>query len=64
MDDGSKQGNGLHISVYAYSNENVDRLMFTLQDKFNLKCSSGCPQFNIENIKLGARDPQDPSIHP
>lgn len=39
MDDGSKQGSGLHLSVYAFSNEDVDRLMFTLQDKFNLKCS-------------------------
>ena len=39
MDDGSRQGDGLHISVYAFSNEDVDKLMFTLQDKFNLKCS-------------------------
>lgn len=39
MDDGSKQGNGLHISVYGFSNTDVDKLMFTLQDKFNLKCS-------------------------
>lgn len=37
MDDGSKQGKGLHISVYAFSN--VDKLMFVLQDKFNLRCS-------------------------
>lgn len=39
MDDRSKQGTGLHISVYAFSNSDVDKLMFTLQDKFNLKCS-------------------------
>jgi len=39
MDDGSRHGDGLHISVYAFSNEDVDKLMFTLQDKFNLKCS-------------------------
>lgn len=39
MDDGSKQGNVLHISVYAFTNEDVDKLMFTLQDKFNLRCS-------------------------
>ena len=39
MDDGSRQGKGLHISVYAFSNEDVDKLMFVLQDKFNLKCS-------------------------
>jgi len=39
MDDGSRQGSGLHISVYGFYNEDVDRLMFTLQDKFGLKCS-------------------------
>lgn len=39
MDDGSKHGSGLHISVYAFSNKDVDKLMFTLQDKFNIKCS-------------------------
>jgi LAGLIDADG DNA endonuclease family len=39
MDDGSRHGDGLHISVYAFSNKDVDKLMFTLQDKFNLKCS-------------------------
>lgn len=37
MDDGSKKGDGLHISVYAFSTTDVDKLMFTLQDKFNLK---------------------------
>lgn len=39
MDDGSRQGDGLHISVYTFFNKGVDKLMFTLQDKFNLKCS-------------------------
>jgi hypothetical protein len=39
MDDGSRQGLGLHISVYAFSSKDVDKLMFVLQDKFNLKCS-------------------------
>ncbi len=39
MDDGSGQGNGLHMSVYAFSNKDVNKLMFTLQDIFNLKCS-------------------------
>ena len=39
MDDGSKNGDGLHISVYAFSTTDVDKLMFTLQDKFNLKTS-------------------------
>ena len=37
--DGNKQGSGFHINVYAFSNSDVDKLMFTLQDKFNLKCS-------------------------
>ena len=39
MDDGSRHGAGLHISVYAFTNEDVDKLIFTLQDKFNMKCS-------------------------
>jgi hypothetical protein len=39
QDDGSRHGSGLHISVYAFTNEDVDKLMYTLQDKFNLKCS-------------------------
>jgi hypothetical protein len=46
MDDGSPQGNGLHISVYGFSTTDVDKLMFTLQDKFNLKCSI---HYNREN---------------
>ena len=29
MDDGSRQGDGLHISVYGFSNTDVDKLMFT-----------------------------------
>ena len=39
MDDGSKHGSGLRISVYAFTNQDVDKLMYTLQDKFKLKCS-------------------------
>jgi hypothetical protein len=39
MDDGSRHGVGLHISVYAFSSEDVDKLIFVLQDKFNLRCS-------------------------
>lgn len=39
IDDFSRQGDGLHISVYAFSNEDLDKLMLTLQNKFNLKCS-------------------------
>lgn len=37
MDDGSKQGDGLHISVYGF--KNIDKLLHTLENKFNLKCS-------------------------
>lgn len=32
-------GEGLHISLQAFSNEDVDKLIFTIQNKFNLKCS-------------------------
>ena len=39
MDDGSRHGDGLHISVYAFSETDVDKLMYTLQEKFKLKCS-------------------------
>jgi len=39
MDNGSRQGAGLYLSTYSFSNEDMDRLMFTLQDKFGLKCS-------------------------
>ena len=46
MDDGSRHGKGLHISVYAFSTEDVDKLMYTLQKKFNLKCSI---HFNRDN---------------
>lgn len=39
MDDGSRHGEGLHISAYGFSEEDIDRLLFVLQDKFKLKCS-------------------------
>lgn len=39
MDDGSKQGSGLHLNVYAFSSECVDRLINVLTNKFGLKCS-------------------------
>ena len=29
MDDGSKHGDGLHISVYAFNSADVDKLIFT-----------------------------------
>jgi hypothetical protein len=46
MNDGSCHGKGLHISTYAFSNEDMDKLMFVLQDKFGLKCSI---HYNKEN---------------
>jgi len=46
MDDGSRHGEGLHIGTYAFSNDDIDRLMFVLQDKFGLKCSI---HYNREN---------------
>ena len=46
MDDGSRQNEGLHLSIYAFNNEDTGRLMYTLQDKFNLKCSI---HFNRDN---------------
>lgn len=39
MDDGSKQGKGLHISTYGYTIEEVELLIKVLTIKFNLKCS-------------------------
>lgn len=39
MNYGWWNGKGLHISVYAFSNMDVDRLIYILQYKFNLKCS-------------------------
>jgi len=39
MDDGSRHGDGLHISTYAFSSNDIDKLMFVLEDKFKLKCS-------------------------
>ena len=39
MNDGSRHGEGVHISAYGFSIKDIDKLMFVLQDKFNLKCS-------------------------
>jgi hypothetical protein len=57
MDDGSKQGSGLHISVYGFSNTDVDKLMFTLQDKFNLKCSIHYNRDNKPRIYIFKESP-------
>lgn len=46
MDDGSRHGEGVHISAYDFSEKDIDKLMFVLQDKFNLKCSI---YYNREN---------------
>lgn len=39
MDDGSKQGKGLHLNTYSFSLESIDRLLNLLEMKFELKCS-------------------------
>jgi hypothetical protein len=39
MNDGFKHGKGLHLNVYAFFIEDVDKLISTLKDKFKLKCS-------------------------
>ena len=39
MDDGSRHGSGLHLGVYGFDSESIDRLMYTLQNKFKLTCS-------------------------
>ncbi len=46
MDDGSRHGEGLHISAYGFSEEDIDKLLLVLQDKFKLKCSI---HFNRDN---------------
>lgn len=39
MDDGSKQGKGIHLNTYGFTQECVKRLVLVLETKFNLKCS-------------------------
>lgn len=39
MDDGSKQNKGLHLNVYAFDSESVERLLKTLRTKYSLVCS-------------------------
>ena len=39
IDEGSKGGQGLYVSVYAFSEKDTNKLMLVLQDKFRLKCS-------------------------
>jgi hypothetical protein len=39
MGDGSKQNEGLHLSVYAFSPTDVDLLINALTTNFNITCS-------------------------
>lgn len=39
LDDGSRDADGMYIGVYAFTNADVDKFMFVLQDKFTIKCS-------------------------
>ena len=36
MDDGSLQNKGLHLSVYCFDSESVNRLLNVLQNKFKM----------------------------
>nr|YP_009059689.1 LAGLIDADG endonuclease [Parasitella parasitica]AIO05739.1 LAGLIDADG endonuclease [Parasitella parasitica] len=52
MNDGSKQGDGLHLNVYAFSPEDVDRLINVLSTKFALKCYIPLKMVNQEFMCL------------
>ena len=39
MGDGSRHNLGLHLSVYAFSDKEVEILIDVLKTKFNFKCS-------------------------
>jgi len=39
MGDGSKQNNGIHLSVYAYTLAECDLLVEALNRKFNINCT-------------------------
>lgn len=39
MGDGSKQNEGLHLSVYAFSQSNVDLLTDALKNRYGLHCT-------------------------
>lgn len=56
MDDGSKHGDGLHLNVYAFSPECVDRLINVLTTKFGLKCS-----IHLKNGQPSPRAPEGPT---
>lgn len=48
MGDGSKQNEGLHLSVYAFSPSDVDLLVKALTTNFNISCS-------LHNTDKGSR---------
>ena len=39
MGDGSKQNEGIHLSVYAFSTSDVELLITALNERYNLECS-------------------------
>lgn len=39
IDDGSKQNKGIHLNVYAFNREDVDRLLETLRTKYGFICT-------------------------
>jgi hypothetical protein len=48
MGDGSKQNEGIHLSVYAFSTSDVELLIKALDERYNLECS-------IHNTDKGPR---------
>lgn len=48
MDDGSKQGKGLHLNCYAFNQASLELLLEALRTKYSLTC-------NIHNHKAGKR---------
>lgn len=50
MAEGSKHGKGLHLKVYGFDNDSVNRIFSVLQNKFNLVCS-----LHMHSTQKGAR---------
>lgn len=48
MGDGSKQNEGIHLSVYAFTPSDVELLITALNERYNIKCS-------IHDTEKGAR---------
>lgn len=51
MGDGSRHNKGIHLSVYAFTSDEVKLLMKVLEIKFGLKCS-------IHNLSSAGNKPR------